>query len=353
MNKLLKSIYILSLVMLAAIPTKAAVSYTVTPLGNFSPMAINANGDVIGNISTSTYSTAVIYSNGSLTELNSLEGLGSYASDINDSGQIVGNYMLMDGTYHAFSYSNGIMTDLGALGGLSSFADSINNSGQIVGCINTSGDDYSAFLLNNGKLTNLGNLGGSRVFAEAINSSGQIAGTSNTQDDSGRAFIYENKTMTDLGTFGGYSMALAINDSGQIVGQSATASGIVHAFLYSGGKMNDISELNGISVAYDINNRGQIVGALASINHAFLYNDVAIIDLNTLINSNSGVTLCAGIGINNSGQILVSGYYNNDLSAGVFILTPITEPSTIIHISIFCITFTTFIWKNKGVRNQY
>ncbi len=345
MCKSLIAIGIVGILLLAAVSANAAVEYTVKYLGVFSPMAINANGDVVGNISTPTYSTAVLYSNEVLTELNSLEGLGSYACDINDNGQIVGNYMLTDGTYHAFSYINGIMSDLGNLGGISSFADGINNTGQIVGCIGTGNNNYSAYLLSNGILTDLGNLGGSRVFAEDINSSGQITGTSNIQDGSGRAFIYKNNSMTSIGTLGGYSMGLAINDSRQIVGESKTSTGVVHAFLYSEEEMIDIGGDNGISAACDINNNGQIVGIISSLNHAFLYSDNEMIDLNTLIDSGVGVTLCIGVGISDAGQILVSGYYNNDLSTGAFLLTPIPEPSIFVNLSIFSIMLITFIWR--------
>ena len=51
MNKFLKAVSILSLMLIAAVPAKAAVEYTVTDLGEFSPKAINNQGEIVGQIS--------------------------------------------------------------------------------------------------------------------------------------------------------------------------------------------------------------------------------------------------------------------------------------------------------------
>ncbi len=73
--------------------------------------------------------------------------------------------------------------------------------------------------------------------------------------------------MTDLGTFGGiYSIAWGINDSGEVVGRANLTTGAQHAFLYSNGTMTDlntlISQSSGWTLedARDINDNGWIVG---------------------------------------------------------------------------------------------
>jgi probable HAF family extracellular repeat protein len=73
--------------------------------------------------------------------------------------------------------------------------------------------------------------------------------------------------LTDLGTLGGSnSWAYGINSAGQVVGDSITASGADHAFLYSNGTMTDLNSLidprSGwtLETASAINNKGEIVG---------------------------------------------------------------------------------------------
>ena len=71
--------------------------------------------------------------------LGTLGGTSSYASGINDSGQVAGYARTSGGAHHAFLYSGGTMQDLGALGGTYSYANGINASGQVAGSANTAG----------------------------------------------------------------------------------------------------------------------------------------------------------------------------------------------------------------------
>jgi len=70
-----------------------------------------------------------------VTDLGTLGGFGSYASGINDAGQVVGFAGTSIGRDHAFiTGPNGVgMTDLGTLGGDISVARGINDAGQVVG----------------------------------------------------------------------------------------------------------------------------------------------------------------------------------------------------------------------------
>lgn len=70
-----------------------------------------------------------------VTDLGTLGGTQTYASGINNSGQVVGTSELPDSSSHAFLYSDGRMTDLGTLGGFGSFAVDINDRGQVAGGI--------------------------------------------------------------------------------------------------------------------------------------------------------------------------------------------------------------------------
>lgn len=96
-----------------------------------------------------------------VTDLGALSGGRSWATGINDKGQVVG-YADTDspggrsGDNHAFLYSNGVMTDLGTLGGYSSEAYGINSSGQVVGYADLASGKPHAFLYDGGTMIDFG-----------------------------------------------------------------------------------------------------------------------------------------------------------------------------------------------------
>jgi probable HAF family extracellular repeat protein len=129
-------------------------------------------------------------------------------------------------------------------------------------------------------------------------------------------------SIKELGTLGGNvsengSAAWGINDSGEVVGYTTTSSGGTHAFLYSGGRMQDLGTLpgGGFSFARDVNDSGQVVGystiTSTGETHAFLYSDGKMHDLNDLIPADFGLELIDAYAINNSGQIVGSGFTSN------------------------------------------
>src|SRR5512135_2618138 len=101
-----------------------------------------------------------------MTDLGTLGGaVGSWASGINDCGQVIGQSYTAAGELHAFLYSAGAMTDLGTLGGTASYATAINNRGQIIGHSPTITGATHAFLYSAGAMTDLGTLGGTASYA--------------------------------------------------------------------------------------------------------------------------------------------------------------------------------------------
>jgi probable HAF family extracellular repeat protein len=156
-----------------------------------------------------------------------------------------------------------------------------------------------------------------------------VVGQSFTTSGVQHAFLYSGSgPMQDLGTLGGESAAFGVNDSGQVVGMAYVyaSSGPWHAFLCSSsGQMQNLGTLGGsYSWASGINDSGQVVG-YASVssgsNHAFLYANGQLQDLNSLISSASGWTLGSASAINDAGQIVAEAENSVSYSIAV-LLTP-------------------------------
>jgi probable HAF family extracellular repeat protein len=104
--------------------------------------------------------------------------------------------------------------------------------------------------------------------------------------------------------------------------------------------MRDLGTLGsasyGCSVGLALNNKGDVVGWSGWSNatmllgeHAFLYANEHMVDLNDLINPALGVTLYAPTGINDQGQIVANGGYGLAIPLRPFLLTPVPEPGTL------------------------
>src|SRR5215467_7024072 len=129
-------------------------------------VAINNNGQALGNCFDSAGGLAVVWTNDTPTVLPTLGGVASSGTAINNNGQVVGTSDTSTGAEDGFLWSNGTMTDLG-----SNFSPAaVNDSGVIVG---------GQFVYSNATVQNLNNLipAGSPYQIESatgINNNGQI-----------------------------------------------------------------------------------------------------------------------------------------------------------------------------------
>ncbi len=221
---------------------------------------INDPGTIVGTTyDANGQAHATIWSASGTTVL----GVGSYAMAINDAGEVVG------GNGEAFAVVNGQVQSLASAQGVNwSAAYGINNSGTIVGDGQLANGTFRGIVWNpDGTATMLGTFGGNSSQANGVNDSGEVVGFASLADGYQHAFSETGGTMVDLGTLGGgSSYAYGVNDSGEIVGYSWLADGGQSAFLYDDGTMLDLNSLlpanSGWDLlqAYGINDSGQITG---------------------------------------------------------------------------------------------
>ncbi len=240
----------------------------------------------------------------------------SGASGINNLGQIVGGYVLPDGSRHGFLYSGGNFTtidDPNALMG--SLALGINNSGQIVGGYDLNSPEGGhvfegahAFVYNSGVFTTLDYpaTGVSNTTAERINNSGSIVGVyriggigvaNGFLEIGGGAF-------TTVNFPGGCcTHDNGINDAGDIVGQYRPGASLPHqGFMDLGGVFTSLS-VPGASETFaeDINNSRDIVGFYRSLlgEFGFLYSGGTLSPI-----AFPGARRTQAVGINDQGDIV-------------------------------------------------
>jgi probable HAF family extracellular repeat protein len=318
-----------------------------------------------------------------LIDLGTLGGSESFGWTLNNLGEVAGNSRLyQDSDSHAFFYSSGVMHDIAPIdsGDLRTVDFGLNDNGQIASGVMLGGMYYPAIYdTRTAQTTILGSFGGNFYgftgASLAINNSGAVAGYSYLSSGDQHAFVYRNGIMTDLG--GG--LARAINNSGMIAGSSSAGAavwinnsrldlipgiqsdargindagavvgerlqpGYDEAFVWSNGNLQGLGALTPgrNSGAYDINNNGDIVGysdvasltfstnpltghitiATNYVEHGFLFKDGAMMDLNSLIATNSGWVISGARSINDSDQILCWGQSNNGLYHSFILQVP-------------------------------
>jgi probable HAF family extracellular repeat protein len=294
---------------------------------------------------------AFIWNSGSgMMDLGTLGGDISYATGVNDSGEVVGRAYLADNvTYHTFTWTAaGGMVDIGTLpGGAWSHGEAINAAGSIAGeaanpsgqvpffwssstgfaTLNQAGSVNYAFDINDsnyvtGQLYDqafvwaprysepilLGHLlGGSLSAGYGINNRQRITGTANVADGTWHAFVWSRSSgMIDIGAVpgGSYTSGRAINSRNQVAGFGGTPYSAFY-WTQSGGLVTMQGLGGGATLAIDMNEAGSITGysSIASgPTHAALWSNhtSAPQDLGTL----PGGINSYGYSINNVGQVV-------------------------------------------------
>jgi probable HAF family extracellular repeat protein len=317
---------------------------------------VNQAGQVVGTYSDSASEThAFLWDRGTAYDLGTLGGTSSYATGINDLGQVVGQSFLPgDQNYHAFLITpengvwfrdnnldgrNDLMVDLGDLGGISagspSWATDINNAGQVVGetwLVPYWGDE----IINQVFIWDAAN--GMRAVGEpdsylptydpSINEAGQVVGMA--ASGPWTAFLWDiNQGMTYLGAGPGhtYSQATGINDAGQVIGVhwgGTTPSGFLWTPESPNAVTGNFTDLAENFSPDDINNSGQVVGS-SGLNAVLWDPDDGLVYLFDHLAPGSGISaLWRAEAINDGGAIVANGYFvvgTTSIQRG-FLLTP-------------------------------
>jgi len=117
---------------------------------------------------------------------NTFGGDESVATDVSDSGAVVGWARMSLGIPHAFLYNNGTLSDIGASQGLlPSWAYGINNVGDVVGMFTGVDKDYGFYWHVGTGFVQLNSEADYGASAQAINDVGTIAGHAYVQILSG------------------------------------------------------------------------------------------------------------------------------------------------------------------------
>src|SRR5258708_3935118 len=156
------------------------------------------------------------------------------------------------------------------------------------------------------QLTDLGALPGTNSYALGINNQGQVVGYFQTFGGT-RAFLYNASGLYQLGTLGGTnSFANGINSFTQITGTSSTDNdGRTQAFLWQNGALLNLDSLVPAGSGWEledargINDRGEIAGwgTINGQQRGFLYGNGSVTSLDTL----PGGTNTFALGLNNGG----------------------------------------------------
>jgi len=200
------------------------------------------------------------------------------ASDINDSGQIVGSYYDSSDVLHGYELSGGKFTtiDVPFAGSTYTLPCAINNSGEIVGVWGNNGV-ATGYTLIDGTYTSIEYPGANYSFAFGVNNAGDIVGTYISPDSNGnQGFLLSGGTYTSIEFPGALNtQAVAINDAGVIVGEYfPNGPNLDEGFVLSGGVFTTIT-VPGEPTIYlqDINDNGVILGEYqdaAGLTYSFL-----------------------------------------------------------------------------------
>jgi hypothetical protein len=250
--------------------------------------------------------------------------------DINNPGQIVGDYHGADGIRHGFLKSGDNWSTIDVPGSNFTQALGINASGQIVGTYVAVADgEQHGFLKGGDNWSRLDVPGSTFTSAYGINASGQIVGTY-IAGGTPHGFLKSGDNWSTIDPPGSAATTAAgINDDGLIVGHY-NAGGSFHGFLLNLSNwyytMFDVPGSTNTYV-YGVNSSGQIVGQYDDVGfraHGFLLDWGSYTTIDP-----PGSTSTDAAGINNNG-LIVGTYDDSSGRSHGFLATPTVSVQSLV-----------------------
>jgi probable HAF family extracellular repeat protein len=269
--------------------------------------AVNVNKAVVGFYTSSKNTTVGFVLSDKTYKPISFNSTTTFtrALGINDSAEIVGDFLGSDGYYHGFTYIKGTLTQYDAPGGLGVFSTSIfgvDNNGDFAGAAGAQG-----FVSIGGTVTLFYGSGTDLTYALGINDSGVAVGQYFDSSNLSHGFMWQNGTSTEI-TYPGATQTACegINNAGEITGYYIDSKNQPHGFTYSAGVFSS-SELTFIG---GVNTDGDYVGSYVGppgVTYAYLAIPISFKPGSIAIKDAASTSTVA---VNNAG-VLVGQYTNS------------------------------------------
>jgi probable HAF family extracellular repeat protein len=191
-------------------------------------VAINGFSQVTGRLMDERDNQRSFLLNQGRTSYFGLIGDGNVfeAEAINNRGQILGRATQGRGPMRSMLWQDGELIDLGSLEGTRSIAAAINDRGTVVGSLVFTNSGSQAFAWEAGQVRRLATGKSTITGASAINNSGLVVGSARTADNRSCACLWSGEEILDLNDLvkieSGWRLtsASAINDRGQILARA-------------------------------------------------------------------------------------------------------------------------------------
>jgi uncharacterized membrane protein len=227
------------------------------------PNAINRYGVIVGMaIKGGGNASGFIRSaDGQVSTYDAPNATMTNLQGINSGGVKIGVFQDSAGAIHSFALSNGDFDEIKVPGAPYTWASGINDHGDVVGAFATA-TGFDGFVLRNGKFTSIRFPGAQATFANAINDFGVIVGwylvvnDSQQQEVHGFVLVKGHYFRLDAGPFTSLN---SINDAGEIAGVYVADQPT--AFIYQNGQFRSFSVPTADGTgAYGVNAGGILTG---------------------------------------------------------------------------------------------